>query len=817
MRRVLRITDANTRKINNAVFDNWTSGVPDGWTATGSPTTVQTVSEGTIQTFASAYALDIENASTQAVRGYYQDITDVNEGQTYYLSVYVKPTTGNVRLYAWDGGGTSNAVFVESSGTEWQQLIVEKTAVSTGIRIGLIAYGGGSQAVFDLVQLATFNIEFIEGVYSSFFRVTNWEVQVPDYKGSGVFSSSPVAEGRKLIDGYWDNVTQTITFHLRGDGDTDITTQNAAAEKLSELFNALQAARDFSKTSWVRDPVYMQYKADNETNYRYAFIANARIPQLADQYNIEFAQLVMLDLDLIIEHPVAFGMPPGEGAPVLASAVETYNSVDYGNVDDSEARVATAENNVYIANKRNAANITNIHIGTAGGNLIGASLPFAITAATGSTYFGISTAVSNSGPFCSLVFDIERVAVGGPTLVWEYWSGATWSSMTVVDNTSGFTVSGVNSVHWNQPSSWATNSPGGGLPTGYWVRVRVSSGSFSTTPRQDNRNIYSIVWPYVEIQQNHVKGTVPALVRILMQNRADADGPGGAAPILYSNRTIMGLRSMERGSNFTAYINCADEQNPSGITVSVGTNCSFTSSEFGRSPSGRAVLYNPSGAESMATRVTITLDSAIIGDYYGEFRAFVRTTLDGSSTDFTLRLQVKNTAGGAAFTEESAVIEDDSIMDLGLVQIPGFEVSGSDIPNQSTIEIQASAATGSSNLYIHDLILIPVDEWTADLEDLANNNDSTLEQGRYLDFDPITIPHTNRSLVRVASNEQISARWITRINGAPILQVADKQRIWFLNMIKTSTASDAVESPIEMAFSVRLRDAQRYLGMRGSQ
>jgi len=35
-------------------------------------------------------------------------------------------------------------------------------------------------------------------------------------------------------------------------------------------------------------------------------------------------------------------------------------------------------------------------------------------------------------------------------------------------------------------------------------------------------------------------------------------------------------------------------------------------------------------------------------------------------------------------------------------------------------------------------------------------------------------------------------------------------------MIKTSTASDAIESPIEMAFSVKMLAVQRYLGMRGS-
>ncbi|MFZ1397153.1 MAG: carbohydrate binding domain-containing protein, partial [Candidatus Promineifilaceae bacterium] len=272
MSRVLRITDAASRRVSNPIFDDWTSGVPTNWVSTGTPTLAQIVSEGTVQSYASAYAVDVLNGSTQAVRGIYQDITDLVEGQTYYVSVYVRPVVGTVRLYAWDGGGTSNAEFVESTAVtgEWQQLIVKKVATSGGIRIGLIAFNASSRAVFDLVQIATFNIEFIEGVYDTHFRVTNWDIAVPDYKGGGVFSSSPVAEGQKLIDGYWDNVSQTISFHLRGDTD-----QNEAANKLGELFQALQAARDFSKTSWVRDPVYMQFKAENETNYRYAFIANA--------------------------------------------------------------------------------------------------------------------------------------------------------------------------------------------------------------------------------------------------------------------------------------------------------------------------------------------------------------------------------------------------------------------------------------------------------------------------------------------------------------------------------------------------------------
>ena len=827
MARVLRITDANTRRVSNAVFDNWTSGAPDNWTATGSPTASQVVSEGTIQTFASAYALDIQNASTAAVRGYYQDVTDLTEGQTYYIQCYVKPTTGKVRLYAWDGGGTSNPVYVESStDTEWQELIVEKVAGSGGIRIGLIAFDASSRAVFDLVQIATFSIEFIEGVYSSFFRVTNWEIQVPDYKGSGVYASSPVAEGRKLIDGYWDNVTQTISFYLRGDADTDITTQNAAAEKLGELLQALQAARDFNKTSWVRDPVYMQFKAENETMYRYALIANARIPQLADMYSIEFAQLVMKDLDLIVEHPVAFGMPPGEGAPVLSGVRTTYNSQDYGNYDDSGVAEDTAEY-VFLGNSHNQRNITNMHIGTAGANLIGGALPRNVAASNTATYFGINTSLSGSGQFHNIIYHVSRVAVGSVTGDWQYWNGSTWTSIGTladIDSSNGFTVLGTHFLNFTITSVWSTNSPGGALPTGYWLRY-LATGTYSTVPQID-LEVYTTSRNYIEFPLNAVEGNIAALAGMYARNMEGEP--------FQADRVLIGLRSVDRGADFQPIINLGGQQNDSDISITYDTGVSAVQ-DYDVDKSTGYVARSTAASEKY---VEIEISGDLAQQYIGEFRCFLTMykhedattqawiaykSLEGMPFEVNEKAEW-DTWGGTWGTDKIPVF------DLGQMIID-LDMFGGLLPDTIIIRIYTDTDT-TDNLDRCSLVFVPVDEYHFDASrEVPLSNTASRWVGYDTDLARVgsvefarSMSRTNFLIALAANPRETKMRYIPKSNGPMILQTGAKQRLYLFLITEifyvdgSGNILDSIWCYNAHTFTTaRFLANPRYLGMRGSQ
>ena len=81
--------------------------------------------------------------------------------------------------------------------------------------------------------------------------------------------------------------------------------------------------------------------------------------------------------------------------------------------------------------------------------------------------------------FSGMNLNIGTAGVGN-TIVWEYWNGSAWTSLSVTDNTTGFTVAGTNTVTFAPPDSWAKTT----IETfeRYWIRSRVSVASFTTQP-----------------------------------------------------------------------------------------------------------------------------------------------------------------------------------------------------------------------------------------------------------------------------------------------------------------------------------------------
>ena len=218
---------------------------------------------------------------------------------------------------------------------------------------------------------------------------------------------------------------------------------------------------------------------------------------------------------------------------------------------DEIGQETTCLDTVYVGNKHNRAQITNIHYWDASaaawsGNLFGAATPFAFMPPSplqvnDVVVFGIDTSIADSGPFCSLVFDIATALDPGTgiTIDWRYSrTGADivtgpWPSFAhppLQDNTNqsgtmtgdAFDTLGVNSVHWEQPNDWAAFNPAvnGGAAlgtTGFWVAAIVTAAAGTPTPPiQQNRDIYSIIWPYITINEDEVSGDIPTWLTVNM-------------------------------------------------------------------------------------------------------------------------------------------------------------------------------------------------------------------------------------------------------------------------------------------------------------
>jgi hypothetical protein len=85
-------------------------------------------------------------------------------------------------------------------------------------------------------------------------------------------------------------------------------------------------------------------------------------------------------------------------------------------------------------------------------------------------YFGYDYLFSN------LLVQISTAQSGG-TIVWEYYNGSTWSTLTIA---GVLTATGWARITWTPQSNWAVGSVNGSANR-YWVRMRISA-TFGTAP-----------------------------------------------------------------------------------------------------------------------------------------------------------------------------------------------------------------------------------------------------------------------------------------------------------------------------------------------
>ena len=89
--------------------------------------------------------------------------------------------------------------------------------------------------------------------------------------------------------------------------------------------------------------------------------------------------------------------------------------------------------------------------------------------------------IGSEQEFYDIDIDVTTAGDGDWTIVWEYYDGSSWSSLSnVSDGTGGFESAGENTVSWNPPEDWSVEDVGS-ITDLYWVRARVDSFTSVTT------------------------------------------------------------------------------------------------------------------------------------------------------------------------------------------------------------------------------------------------------------------------------------------------------------------------------------------------
>lgn len=655
------------------------------------------------------------------------------------------------------------------------------------------------------------------------FAVQDWRPAAPEAKGGGVWQDSPLSESRRLVARQYGNAFENFTLAGRG-GTADLLIQES--QRIRRL---LEKAVSYWTSDWQDAPVYLLARGVNETNVRYCLLYDYRAPGDGNPFASPFTgpdAAIFTEWSLILERGHWTETPPGQGTAVQVSGLGTFNSVTYG-------RAATTTNEVYLANKQNKANITHIFVfdasaGTFSANLFGSALPYRLFpfpagVGVGDILYAIcDTSVTDSGPFSSIVWDIG-IALADITFVYEIWTGAAFAAITVQDNTNQFQNTGVNSMHWQQPSTWATTAING--ITGYIIRFRVTvAGGAVVVPTQQNRQPYSITWASGLIDDLQVGGDIPALA---LHKLFAHSGTRSVLPDLVIQRAIIGLRSTARGSSFVPAINFADEQNPTGITAAEVASAATSMVTDARAPSGRAIRYNIVGAGSPDAIATIDFASTIATQFYGRYRAFLRLTVDtGTANDITLSLYFgpSNTGVQGRILYKSVTlpfIDEWLLVDFGQVVLPASNVlSMADVYPSFDLQIGV-VNTANTDLKLYDLWLIPVDENALEGLSISGSIVFAVIEGEFLESESILYPKAPqpaRAIHRLESNEQVVSLY-QPITAAPVLLQANaEQRVHVLTAILDQTLTNSKQQSFGYAsLSLQTERQQRYLSMRGTR
>jgi len=660
------------------------------------------------------------------------------------------------------------------------------------------------------------------------------------------FRQSSLADYRHPVAYVEATAIETFVMILSG------ASQDAVIRTTQDLRRLLREALNYWAQAWRDDVVYLQAQASCETNARYAVVVAAELPEDEDPFGPTFNQLsggtVMDQLTLIVEREAWTENAPGTGTLVDLSSINVYNGITFGNVDDTEALNPTgAEGEVYFVNHWLKCNLTHVHYYDSAGlawspNLLGVLLPHAFLpnppVAGDCVVFGINSALADSGPFWSLVFDIASVITGVTGIEWRYSSVgndpiAQWCAFnpqpqdnTEQDGVGGgvaFDTLGTKSVHWDPSAvpgicgSWDTRTPTVGaaalITTGYWVAAVVTAATGAGTPPiQQHRNYYTISWPSFDYAITAVGGDMSAIGKLTLRHQAQP-------ALVAMDKVVIGSRSISRGENFSSFINLANEQTPPGVTVAASGGGAFAANVY--SPTFWCVQQNnvPAAWTDIAQ---ITINSTYGLEWYGRYRVFLRgETRAYVATTPQFRLKITSASTPAVYTPPAAIpmTHFTSAADLGVVDLPSFQPRVTSEIYDIVIVIQGYG-DGTMDFYLTDLILIPVDEWAMELVTASGESwglRSTANlKGTVINIDSITSPkNLELGLVTEFVGDEVYDSWT--VYGSQLrLQNNGKIRFHLFQM-RYSSANADWRSRIGGAGSVQLLKNQRYLSMRGDR
>jgi len=544
---------------------------------------------------------------------------------------------------------------------------------------------------------------------------------------------------------------------------------DTAAAQVQKLNKLMRKARQYHTTSWQTRPVYLQERAEGETDTRYAIVYGVPRINMAAYYRDWHLQG---GFELMRETAWRSG-PPG----ILPSPLV---------LDESDG--PDAPTLVHVASMRETTDITHIYswdatgAGTFSGNLV-ATTAFPVWSVLGSTpatgdmfYIGSTTA-----PLRHIVIPIATPGTFTANVQIEYWDGAAWTMMHpgVSGGFGGHLLypTGNEDQIFKTAGAWAISldrimpvaTVAVNAVVAYWMRLNLQAVALWTaTPWTGPYIPYSQTSPHIGIPAS--RGDFPAIGMFRFLPAAGGDHRYGFGTI---SRILLGLRT--NNTTFVSHLNCGGAQNPAGWAITNLTDAS--TGVDARAPGNAYCAVSYASNSSIVGRLNLR-GTAMLKHWAGTYKMYLAVYQSGGAAGdlrFRVRTYIGDTTPGFPAIDSTIVVTKTTgtfweILDMGVINIPFAERLYTDLTNRDLIfQVHTDRITGTATAYIGYLVLMPVDEWAAYVDDPISDTTSgpsALRGDTALDFDGGILKNRTIKYLRDGPNLVAAENW--NRNGPPL-------------------------------------------------
>jgi hypothetical protein len=148
------------------------------------------------------------------------------------------------------------------------------------------------------------------------FTLEEWTPEIAPTKNGGVWTDSPLVDGRQLLAAPAGNVTETMKVLITGSGYLDTMRQYSTLNKM------VQDCRDYWQEDYQIEPVYLMWYAGCGAGEQYALISNM---ELAPSYLDSTGPTLRVSITIEREPYWRWGVPPGANPKLWTYEVNPDN------------------------------------------------------------------------------------------------------------------------------------------------------------------------------------------------------------------------------------------------------------------------------------------------------------------------------------------------------------------------------------------------------------------------------------------------------------------------------------------------------------